>query len=108
MMWLITRPLVLSFKLLFGTTKMTTKMTTKATSSSFKLGYRLGRFVGFRQLAILALGIGIGLLLASITGAQNRGSLRQRFNELIGKQQSSPPPSPGTLLDFDREKIHTN
>lgn len=108
MMWLITRPLVLSFKLLFGTTKMTTKMTTKATASSFKLGFRLGRLVGFRQMVMLAVGVGIGFLVAPRTGAQNRESLRRWFDDLLGKQQTPPPPSPGALFDFDREAIHTN
>ncbi len=87
MIWLLTRPLVLTVKLLFGTTKLTTK----ATSGSFKLGFRAGRLMGFRRLTMLAIGFGIGMLVAPRTGAQNRAALRRWYDDLIGTPTTTTP-----------------
>lgn len=87
MIWLITRPVVLTFKALFGTTKLTTK----ATSGSFKLGYRVGRLMGLRRLTMVAIGIGVGILIAPQTGAQSRAGLRRWFDDLVGTPSTTAP-----------------
>ncbi len=87
MIWLLTRPLVLIFRLAFGTTKLTTK----ATSGSFKLGFRVGRLVGFRCLAGMAVGVGIGLLVAPRTGAQSRAALRRWYDDVAGTPSTVAP-----------------
>ncbi len=104
MIWLVTRPLVWSLKLVFGTTKMTTK----ATSGSFKLGYRAGRVVGFRRMTMLAIGVGVGLLVAPRTGAQNREALRRWFDDLIGNSSFDTALLETRSLEFDRDEIHSN
>lgn len=87
MIWLMTRPLVLTLKALFGTTKLTTK----ATTGSFKLGYRVGRLMGVRRIVMLGIGIGIGVLIAPRAGAQSRESLRRWINDLVGTPTTTTP-----------------
>lgn len=101
MIWLLTRPLVLIFRLAFGTTKLTTK----ATSGSFKLGYRAGRLVGFRCMAGMAVGVGIGILMAPRTGAQSRAALRRWYDEVAGKPTTVAPLLDAPVANHGPERI---
>lgn len=49
-----------------------------------KVGYRTGRLVGYRRLALLGVGVGIGLLIAPTTGREARAKLRARLDEWQG------------------------
>jgi hypothetical protein len=42
-----------------------------------KTGYRTGRLFGYRRIFVFAAGVGVGLLLAPMTGAQARAKLRE-------------------------------
>ena len=64
-----------------------------------RLGWRTARLVGFRRLGLLAVGAGIGLLLAPRSGAELRDRIRQEWE----KRQAPEPPllvepeEPGTV-----------
>jgi len=60
--------LLLPFRLVFGTAKV-----------SVKTGYRTGRLVGYRRLFVLAVGVGIGLLVAPVPGRDLRAAIRRRL-----------------------------
>src|SRR5215211_6138686 len=89
MLWLLTRLVVWPIKAVTGTTKVTTKGAAKATAGSFKAGYRTGRLLGYRRMAFLGAGVGIGLLIAPRTGRETRELLRSRLEE---RGLLSPPP----------------
>jgi hypothetical protein len=54
-------------------------------SSMFRarLGYRAGRILGYKRVLLIAIGIGIGLLIAPVPGAELRRRLRQEFEDRI-------------------------
>ncbi|HEX9682125.1 MAG TPA: hypothetical protein VGA13_03530 [Acidimicrobiales bacterium] len=58
-----------------------------------KAGYRTARFVGFGRLAILGLGIGIGLLIAPVPGAEMRRKIERWLADagLYGDVAAVPP-----------------
>ena len=89
MIWLLTRLVVWPTKAVTGTTKLTTKGAAKATAGSFKAGYRTGRLLGYRRMAFLGAGVGIGLLIAPRTGRETRELVRSRLEE---RGLLSPPP----------------
>jgi len=49
--------------------------------TGFRVGYRAARVIGPARLAIVALGVGIGLLIAPTSGADLRERLRRRWEE---------------------------
>lgn len=49
-----------------------------------KAGYRTGRFLGYRRLFVLAVGIGIGLLIAPTPGRELRAKLQAWFEGQLG------------------------
>jgi hypothetical protein len=55
------------------------KVGTKTGVVASKAGYRTARLVGYRRLFVLAVGIGIGLLVAPTTGRQLREKLMTRL-----------------------------
>ena len=59
----------------------------KVGSGSAKLTHRTVRFVGYRRIFVLAVGVGIGLLLAPVPGAE----LRQKLRELLEGMQGAAP-----------------
>ena len=63
-MFTLIRLAFLPVRLLLGTAKL-----------GVKTGYRSGRLVGYRRLTVLAVGIGIGILVAPSSGAQTRARL---------------------------------
>jgi len=40
-------------------------------------GYRVGRLLGYRRVFVFAVGVGVGLLIAPMTGRQARARLRE-------------------------------
>src|SRR4051794_32739776 len=89
MIWLLTRLVVWPVKAVTGTTKVTTKAAAKTTAGSFKAGYKTGRLLGYRRMAFLGAGVGIGLLLAPRTGRETRELIRSRLEE---RGLLAPPP----------------
>lgn len=69
-MFTLIRLLFLPAKVGVGTTKL-----------GVKTGYRAGRLIGFRRLTFFAAGVGVGLLVAPMTGAEARARLRQLLEE---------------------------
>jgi hypothetical protein len=64
MIWLLTRSVVWPVKTSVG---------------SVKLGYKTGRLFGYKRIFVFVLGVGVGLLLAPVTGAE----LRERVRRLV-------------------------
>lgn len=91
--WLISRLVVWPVKATYVTGAVATRATAKTAAGSAKLGFRAGRLVGYRRFVVLAIGVGIGMLLAPVTGEQLRRKLRQRFEERFGAAPASTPPS---------------
>lgn len=104
MFWLLSRLVVWPVKAAAGTAKFTTKATAKTTGGAFKAGYRTGRVLGYRRLAVLGVGVGIGLLVAPKPGRELREKVRERLTErgFIGRHEapaSVPLESPSPLPD---------
>jgi hypothetical protein len=102
MIWLLTRLVVWPVKAVTGTTKLTTKGAAKATAGSFKAGYKTGRLLGYRRMAFLGAGVGIGLLIAPRTGRETRELVRSRLEErgLLSPpppEEDAVPPAPSAL-----------
>ena len=64
MIWL----LLLPFRLAYGSGKVTAKV-----------GHRSARLLGYRRLALVVVGLGIGLLVAPVPGREARRALRRRI-----------------------------
>jgi len=54
------------------------------TKLGMKAGYRAGRLLGYRRVFVFALGVGVGLLLAPMTGRE----LRARLQVLLEQQRT--------------------
>ena len=91
-MWLLTLP----FRLVFGTAKLGTKAAAKTTTGSFKAGYRAGRLLGYRRMFFVAVGIGIGLLVAPVPGRELRAKLQKMLDEQFGPGVAGGPSVAGT------------
>ena len=70
----------------------------KVGSGSAKLTHRTARLLGYRRLALLVVGVAIGLLVAPVPGAQLRAKLRDALQGLGGQ-------SPLVLGDKVREEL---
>jgi hypothetical protein len=81
--------MLLPVRLAFGLTK-----------GSLVLGYRAGRLAGYRRLTVLAIGVGIGLLAAPVTGRELRARIREAWDQWSGvapgPHTAPAPPAPGT------------
>src|SRR5688500_15435126 len=91
-LWLLTLP----FRLVFGTAKIGTKAAAKTTTGSFKAGYRAGRLLGYRRMFFVAVGIGIGLLVAPVPGRELRAKLQKFLEEQFGAGVGGGPTVAGT------------
>lgn len=69
-MFTLIRLIFLPAKVGVGTTKL-----------GVKAGYRTGRLMGYRRLAVFGIGVGVGLLLAPMTGEQARARLRSLIEQ---------------------------
>lgn len=49
-----------------------------------KTGYRAGRLLGYRRAVVFALGVGVGLLIAPVTGREARAKLQALLDERRG------------------------
>jgi osmotically-inducible protein OsmY len=54
------------------------------TKLGMKAGYRAGRLLGYRRMFVFALGVGVGLLIAPMTGRE----LRARLQALLEQQRA--------------------
>lgn len=72
-MFTLIRLLFLPARLGVGTTKL-----------GVKTGYRAGRLLGYRRVFVFALGVGVGLLVAPMTGREARARLQALLDERRG------------------------
>jgi len=63
------------------------------TKGSLVIGYRAGRLAGYRRLTVLGIGIGVGLLVAPVTGRELRDRIRDAWDQWTGVTPL-PPPEP--------------
>ena len=56
-----------------------------STRLGIKAGYRTGRLLGYRRLLLFATGVGVGLLVAPMTGRELRVRIQQLIDEQMGK-----------------------
>jgi BON domain len=50
-----------------------------------KAGYRTGRLLGYRRLFVFATGVGVGLMVAPMTGSELRARIQHLIDERSGK-----------------------
>ncbi len=72
-MFTLIRLIFLPAKVGMGTTKL-----------GVKAGFRTGRLLGYRRLVVFGVGVGVGLLLAPMTGQQAREELRAAIERRRG------------------------
>ncbi|MGQ0832444.1 MAG: BON domain-containing protein [Microthrixaceae bacterium] len=72
-MFTLLRLIFLPAKVGVGTTKL-----------GVKAGYRTGRLLGYRRLLAFGAGVGVGLLIAPVTGREARLWVQRRVEELRG------------------------
>src|SRR5690554_2608780 len=54
------------------------------TKLGVKAGYRTGRLLGYRRILVFAAGVGVGLLLAPMTGREARAKLQSLVDQRRG------------------------
>jgi hypothetical protein len=75
----VIRTVLLPVRMTYGAGKLGVKTGYRAGRLSVGSTYKVGRFVGISRLLALALGVGIGLLIAPMTGAELRQQLRRKW-----------------------------
>jgi hypothetical protein len=75
----VIRTVLLPVRLSYGAGKLGLKTGYQAGRLSVGSTYRVGRFVGISRLLALAVGVGIGVLIAPTTGAELRQQLRRKW-----------------------------
>lgn len=55
-----------------------------STKLGVKAGYRTGRLVGYRRIFLFAIGVGVGLLVAPMTGREARAKLQRLIDARRG------------------------
>ena len=73
-MFTLIRLIFLPAKVGLGTTRL-----------GVKAGYRTGRVLGYKRLFVFAAGVGVGLLVAPMTGRELRTRIQQLIDERMGK-----------------------
>ncbi|HEY8525115.1 MAG TPA: BON domain-containing protein [Acidimicrobiales bacterium] len=81
---MLLRTILLPARLTIGVGKLSAKSGYKAGRASVVGTYRAGRALGYRRMATLALGIGIGLLIAPMSGQELRDQLRRAWEQRRG------------------------
>jgi hypothetical protein len=61
------------------------------------VGYRTGRLLGYRRLFVFGVGVGVGLLLAPMTGPQ----LRSKLKEVLSGARLPSDPELGEQVRFE-------
>jgi BON domain len=56
-----------------------------STKLGIKAGYRTGQLLGYRRLFFFGVGVGVGLLIAPMTGRELRVRIQQLIDEQMGK-----------------------
>jgi hypothetical protein len=72
-MFTLLRLLFLPAKVGVGTTRL-----------GVKTGYRAGRLLGYRRVVVFAAGVGVGLLIAPMTGREARARLQELWDSRQG------------------------
>jgi hypothetical protein len=73
---MLVRTVLFPVRLGWGVGKMSAKGGYRAGRASVVGGYKAGHLLGYRRMATLGVGIGIGLLLAPTSGAELRDRLK--------------------------------
>jgi hypothetical protein len=71
-------------KATYGVSKLSAKTGYKAGRGSVVGAYKAGHLLGYRRMLTLAVGVGIGLLLAPTSGQELRDSLRRKWEQRGG------------------------
>lgn len=98
--------------IVFRIVTLPVKVGTKTGLVASKVGYRTARFVGFKRLVLIGIGVGIGLLIAPLPGREMRERLGAKLRRLTstanGGDLGSPPawppadPQPATAAGDSR------
>ena len=86
-MFTLLRLIFLPARVGLGTTKL-----------GVKTGYRAGRILGYRRVFVFAIGVGVGLLVAPVTGRQARAKLQELWEQRQGT-------GPGDLAERVRHEL---
>jgi hypothetical protein len=78
------RTVLLPARLTYVVSKLSAKGGYRLGRGSVIGGYRTGRLLGYRRLLTLGVGVGIGLLLAPMSGQELRNTVRRRWEERRG------------------------
>jgi hypothetical protein len=78
MLWTLTLPV----RLAFGMSRMSARAGYATGRMSARAGYRVTRRVGLTRMVVFAAGVGVGLLVAPVSGAELRERLRRRWEDL--------------------------
>lgn len=81
MIWLLSRLIVWPVKGVAYGAAGATRVTAKTASTSARLGYRTGRLMGYRNLAMIGVGVAIGVALAPRPGRETREKVRAALEE---------------------------
>ncbi|HEX8804635.1 MAG TPA: BON domain-containing protein [Acidimicrobiales bacterium] len=74
---MLVRTVLLPVRLTYGVGKLSAKAGYRTGRASMVGTYRAGRFLGYRRMALFALGVGLGLLLAPSSGRELRDRIRR-------------------------------
>jgi hypothetical protein len=81
---MLIRMILFPARLTYGVGKLSAKSGYKAGRTSVVGSYRAGRALGYRRMLTLAIGVGIGLLIAPTSGQELRDSLRRWWEQRGG------------------------
>jgi hypothetical protein len=80
------RAIFLPARMTYGVGKLSAKTGYKAGRASVAGTYKAGHLLGYRRMLTVAIGVGIGLLIAPTSGQELRDSLRRRWEQRSGPE----------------------